>query len=84
MAATQTLGTGRSTGPESFWYILGCIALGASYFAKIPMKKALAEYGLVTLTSWEKVWYVVENIALGSGYFAKVISKKALEEVRTL
>lgn len=78
---TQRLGTGRTTGAESFWYILGCIAAGAAYFAKVPAKKALSEYGLCELTGAEKFWYVVMNIGLGSGYLAKVITKKALSEV---
>lgn len=55
---------------------------GAAYLSKVPVKKALAEYGLVEMTAAEKFWYVVENIALASGYFSKVIIKKALAEVR--
>ncbi|NUK37313.1 hypothetical protein HRW16_23275 [Streptomyces lunaelactis] len=77
----QVLGSGHTTSAESFWYILGCIALGASYFAKIPAKKALSEYGLTEMTGAERFWYVVMNIAFGSGYLAKVITKKALSEV---
>ncbi|MBT2510020.1 hypothetical protein J7I98_29995 [Streptomyces sp. ISL-98] len=78
---TQTLGSGSTTSAENFWYILGWIAFGASYFAKVPTKKALCEYGLVEMTTAERFWYVVMNIAFGSGYFAKVITKKALSEV---
>ncbi|MYV58001.1 hypothetical protein [Streptomyces sp. SID3212] len=78
---TQQLGSGRTTGAESIWYLLGCIALGAAYFAKVPAKKALSEYGLVTLTGAEKFWYLVMNIGFGSGYLVKVITKKALSEV---
>ncbi|OEU89933.1 hypothetical protein AN215_09805 [Streptomyces abyssalis] len=55
--------------------------MGASYFAKVPAKKALSEYGLIEMTGAEKFWYVLMNVALGSGYLAKVITKKALSEV---
>ncbi|MFF4548609.1 hypothetical protein ACFY1J_30985 [Streptomyces sp. NPDC001406] len=79
----QSLGHGETTAAEGFWYVLGCICLGASYFAKIPVKKALSEYGLVAMTSAERFWYVVMNIAFGSGYLSKVIVKKAMSEVRT-
>ncbi|NLU68057.1 hypothetical protein [Streptomyces sp. HNM0574] len=77
----QVLGHGRTTGPEAFWYVLGCLAFAASYFAKVPCKKALSEYGLITMTDAEKFWYVLMNIAFASGYFSKVIIKKALSEV---
>ncbi|WP_326689536.1 MULTISPECIES: hypothetical protein [unclassified Streptomyces] len=77
----QVLGQGRTTSAEAFWYVLGCLAFGASYFSKVPVKKALSEYGLVERTSAEKFWYVVMNIAFGSGYLSKVITKKALSEV---
>jgi hypothetical protein len=30
-------------GAEAFWYVLGCIAMGAAYFSKIPGKKAASE-----------------------------------------
>jgi hypothetical protein len=33
----------RLTAAESFWYVLQCIAFGAGYFVKLPVKKALAE-----------------------------------------
>ncbi|MGW5354818.1 hypothetical protein ACWERV_30440 [Streptomyces sp. NPDC004031] len=79
---TQQLGSGQTTSAESFWYVLNCIAFGAGYFAKVPVKKALSEYGLVQMTGAEKFWYVVQNIFFASGYFAKVIYKKALSEVR--
>lgn len=81
--STLALGAGATTAAESFWYVLGCIYFGASYLAKVPVKKALAEYGLVELTGAEKFWYVAENVfGFGSGYFSKVIIKKALSEVR--
>jgi hypothetical protein len=83
MTQSQSLGHGNTTSAEAFWYVLGCIFFGASYFAKIPARKALEEYGLVTLTSWQKFWYVLMNIFFGSGYFSKIIVKKAMSEVRT-
>ncbi|MEU3794580.1 hypothetical protein [Streptomyces fructofermentans] len=83
MAERQHLGQGTTTSWEKFWYILGCIYLGAAYFQKVPVKKALSEYGLVEMTSAEKFWYVVQCILFGFGYFAKVTIKKALSEVRS-
>jgi hypothetical protein len=55
---------------------------GAGYFAKIPVKKALSERGLATLTAAENVWYVVLCLCFGAGYFQKVISKRALSEIK--
>ncbi|HEX3647091.1 MAG TPA: hypothetical protein VHV49_01615 [Pseudonocardiaceae bacterium] len=78
----QRLGSGIVTTAEAFWYVLMCIGFGAGYLAKVPVKKALAEYGLVEMTAAEKFWYVVENIAFASGYFSKVIIKKAMSEIR--
>jgi hypothetical protein len=69
------------TGAEQFWYVLQCIAFGAGYFAKIPAKKALADFGFVELTGAERFWYAVQCIAFGAGYFAKVIHAKALSEI---
>jgi hypothetical protein len=68
------------TGAETFWYILQCIDFGAGYLAKVPMKKALSEAGLVQMTDAEKMWYTVLCILFGAGYFAKVPAKKALNE----
>jgi hypothetical protein len=76
--------TGRRvvlTGAETFWYVLGNIALGAMYFAKIPAKKALTEAGMATMTSAERFWYVLMCIGFGAGYFAKLPVKKALTEL---
>jgi hypothetical protein len=73
--------TVRLTAAESFWYLLQCIAFGAGYFAKVPVKKALAEAGLAELTGAEQFWYVLQCIAFGAGYFAKVPVKKALSEM---
>jgi hypothetical protein len=69
------------TGAQQFWYVLQCIAFGAGYFAKIPAKRALADFGLAELTSAEKFWYVLECIAFGAGYFAKLSTAKALSEM---
>jgi len=33
----------RLTAAEQFWYVLECIAFGAGYFAKVPVRKALSE-----------------------------------------
>lgn len=67
---------------EKFWYVLGCIAAGAYYFAKIPAKKAFVEAGLKNeLTSAEAFWYILMCIFFGAGYFAKVPVKKALSEL---
>jgi hypothetical protein len=32
---------------ETIWYVLQNVALGAGYFAKVPAKKAMQDYGLV-------------------------------------
>ena len=69
------------TGAQQFWYVLQCIAFGAGYFAKIPAKKALADFGLAELTSAERFWYVLQCIAFGAGYFAKLSTAKALSEM---
>jgi hypothetical protein len=71
----------RLTAAESFWYVLGCIAFGGMYFAKVPVKKALSEAGLAEMTGAERLWYVLQCIAFGAGYFAKIPVKKALTEM---
>jgi hypothetical protein len=71
----------RLTAPEQFWYVLQCIAFGAGYFAKVPVKKALSEVGLAQMTGAEQFWYVLQCIAFGAGYFAKVPVKKALSQL---
>jgi hypothetical protein len=73
--------TVRLTAAESFWYVLQCIAFGAGYFAKVPVRKALSEVGLAQMTGAEQFWYVLQCIAFGAGYFAKVPVKKALSEM---
>jgi hypothetical protein len=77
----STWGNVRLTAAESFWYVLGCIAFGGAYFAKVPAKKALSEAGLAEMTSAEQFWYVLQCIAFGAGYFAKLPVKKALSEM---
>jgi hypothetical protein len=69
------------TGAQQFWYVLQCISFGAGYFAKIPAKKALEDYGLAQLTSAQQFWYVLQCIAFGAGYFAKLPTAKALSEM---
>lgn len=71
----------RLTAAESFWYVLQCIAFGAGYFAKVPVKKALSEVGLAEMTGAEQFWYVLQCIPFGAGYFAKIPVKKALSEL---
>lgn len=36
---------------EGIWYVLMNIAFGAAYFTKVPVKKALQDFGLVQMTS---------------------------------
>ena len=69
------------TAAEKFWYVVGNIAFGAAYFAKIPAKKALSDFGLAELTSAEEFWYVLMCIAFGAGYFAKIPTAKAISEL---
>jgi hypothetical protein len=66
---------------EGIWYVIQCIPVGAGYFAKIPVKKALQDYGLVEMTGAERFWYVLQCIAFGAGYFAKIPASKALSEL---
>jgi hypothetical protein len=69
------------TAAQKFWYVLMCIGFGAGYFAKIPAKKALTDFGLGELTAAESFWYVLMCIAFGAGYFAKIPTAKALSEL---
>lgn len=69
------------TAAEQFWYILGCVAFGAAYLRKVPVKKALADYGLVEMTAAEKFWYVLGCIFFGAAYLSKVPVAKALSEL---
>jgi hypothetical protein len=66
---------------EGIWYVLQNIALGAAYFAKVPVKKALQDFGLVQMTSAEQFWYVLQCVFFGAGYFAKIPTAKALSEL---
>jgi hypothetical protein len=80
-------------GAEGFWYVLGCIAMGAAYFSKIPAKKAACEVFSElqldgqgpsrshSLRGMEGFWYLLMCLGFGSGYFAKVSAKKALWEL---
>lgn len=69
------------TAAQSFWYVLSCIPFGAGYFAKIPGKKAMADYGLATLSGAEAFWYILMCLPFGAGYFAKLSVAKALSEL---
>jgi hypothetical protein len=69
------------TAAEMFWYVVGNIAFGAMYFAKIPSKKALTDFGLAEMTGAESFWYVLMCIAFGAGYFAKIPTAKAISEL---
>jgi hypothetical protein len=60
---------------------LQCLCLGAGYFAKVPVKKALTERGLTSMSAAESFWYVVLCLCFGIGYFQKVICKKALTDL---
>ena len=66
---------------EGIWYVLRCIALGAGYFAKIPAKKALSDFGLCEMTGAEQFWYALQCIPFGAGYFAKIPTAEALSEL---
>lgn len=70
------------TAAETFWYVLMCVGMGAGYFAKIPVKRALADAGLARMTGAERVWYVLMCVPFGAGYFAKVPVAKALSEMQ--
>jgi hypothetical protein len=78
---TSTFGRLQLTAAEKFWYVLQCIAFGAGYLSKVPVKKALSEAGLAEMTGAEKFWYVLQCIAFGAGYLAKVPVKKAFSEL---
>lgn len=79
--AAQAIRKTAVTTWEGIWYVLMCIGFGAGYFAKIPAKKAMADFGLVEMTSAESFWYVIQCVMLGSGYFMKIPTAKALSEL---
>ena len=66
---------------EGIWYVVQNIFFGAAYFGKIPVKRAMQDFGLIEMTSAEHFWYVVQNIFFGAGYFAKIPTAKALSEL---
>ena len=70
------------TAAGAFWYVLQCIAFGAGYFAKVPAKKALQDFGMAQMTAAEQFWYVLMCIGFGAGYFAKLPVAKALNEMQ--
>ncbi len=71
----------KLTSMETFWYYVQCLCFGAGYFAKVPVKKALTERGLASMSAAESFWYVVLCLCFGIGYFQKVICKKALMDL---
>jgi hypothetical protein len=67
---------------EGFWYVLMCIGFAYGYFAKVPVKKALQDFGLTKMTSAEEFWYVLMCVLFfGAAYFAEVPVAKALSEL---
>jgi hypothetical protein len=78
----QALRKTSLTAAEQFWYILMCISFGAGYFAKIPAKKAMADFGMVEMTAAEKFWYILMCFPMGAGYFCKVPVAKAIIEMQ--
>jgi hypothetical protein len=66
---------------EGIWYVIQNIAFGAGYFAKVPAKKALQDFGMVEMTGAEHFWYIRMCIGFGAGYFAKIPTAKALSEL---
>lgn len=81
---SQAVAAGRKfalTAWEGIWYVLQNVAFGAGYFAKVPVKKAMADYGLEEMTSAERFWYVIGCLPLGAFYFAKIPAAKALSEL---
>ena len=78
---TQAVRKIGMTAAEQFWYVLGCVWFGAAYLQKVPVKKALSDYGLTEMTAAESFWYVLGCLAFGSAYFMKVPVAKALSEL---
>jgi hypothetical protein len=79
--ATAAVRKAALTTWEGIWYVLQNIAFGAGYFAKVPAKKAMQDFGLTEMTGAENFWYIVQCIAFGAGYFAKIPTAKALSEL---
>jgi hypothetical protein len=55
-AAVGAVRKAALTAWEGIWYVLMCVAFGAGYFAKIPCKKAMADFGLTEMTGGEQAW----------------------------
>jgi hypothetical protein len=51
------------TSAERFWYLLGNIALGATYLRKIPATTALSDFGLARLNDTAGAWCTILCIA---------------------
>ena len=70
------------TGAEMFWYVMSNVCLGAAYLAKVPVKKALHDWGLVPeLTGAETFWYYTGCVAFGMAYFMKLPASRAVSEL---
>ena len=41
--AMYDFGLAEMTAAEKFWYVMMCIPMGAGYFAKVPVAKAITE-----------------------------------------
>jgi hypothetical protein len=73
------------TGAEMFWYVLANVAFGAAYLLKVPIKKAMTDYGLVPqLTAAEAFWYYTGCVFFGAAYFAKLPAARAIGELPEL
>jgi hypothetical protein len=81
MTPTSAKAKENLTRSERFWYLLSCVFFGAGYFAKVPAKRALKDFGLCEMTSAERFWYVLMCIPFGAGYLAKINVAKALSEI---
>ncbi|HEV3380464.1 MAG TPA: hypothetical protein VG142_05745 [Trebonia sp.] len=70
------------TGSEMFWYVLSNVCFGSAYLMKVPIKKAMADYGLVPqLTSAETFWYYAGCVFFGTAYFTKLPAARAISEL---
>ncbi len=67
---------------EGIWYLIQNIYFGSGYLAKVPVKKAMQDFGLIEMTEGERTWYIVLCICFGAGYFAKIPTAKALLELQ--
>lgn len=76
-AATQV----ALTAWQGFWWVLMNVWFGTGYLSKVPIKKAMQDFGLVEMTEAERIWYVVMCIPFGAAYFAKIPAARALSQI---